>query len=73
LVLGRFDDMPRFDAAGANNPSFGTSPLKGPHGLEVGVKTTLVDIMRMADMVADHWFFAADFTFLSHFVPLYFS
>jgi len=58
--------MPSFDAAGADINLFYLSFIKRSDLLQVGVETAFVDVMGMADIVANHWFFPAYFTFFGH-------
>ena len=62
--------MPRFDAARADHHALGTSFLQGSYGLQIGIETSFVDVMGMANVVAHHRFLAADFTFLGHRISL---
>jgi hypothetical protein len=59
--------MARFDAAGAYDHAFGLTVLKRPNRLQIGVEASFVDIVGMADVVANHWFFPADLTHFGHF------
>ena len=64
---GRFDHMAGLDAVGAYNDAFGLTVLKRSNGLQVGVEASFVDIVRMANVVANHWFLPADLTLSGHF------
>ena len=64
---GRFDHMAGLDAVGAYNDAFGLTVLKRSNGLQIGVEASFVDIVRMADIVANHRFFATDLTLFGHF------
>ena len=59
--------MAGFDAVGAYHHAFGLTVLKRPNRLKIGVEASFVDIVRMAVVVANHWFFSADLTFFGHF------
>ena len=59
--------MAGFDAVGAYHHAFGLTVLKRPNRLKIGVEASFVDIVRMANVVANHWFFTADLTFFGHF------
>jgi hypothetical protein len=56
-----------FDAIRAYQHALGLTILECPNRLEVGVEASFVDIVRMADIVANHRFFATDLTLLGHF------
>jgi hypothetical protein len=61
-MSGGFFDAARFDAVCANRHFSDLAVFEGLHLLKVGVKPTFGHIMRMADIVAHHWFFPANFT-----------
>ena len=63
---GRLDHEPGFNAAGADHHAFGLTVVKRTDRLQVRVEAPFIDIVRMADMAAHHWFFAANFTLLGH-------
>ncbi len=53
-----------FDAAGAHvDPSDAAFFDKGTDPLEIGVEPSFVQVVGMADIVADHGFFSANSTF----------
>jgi len=56
------DDASGSNAIGADDHFLNPAAGKGTHSLQVWIKSTLGHIMCMADMMSDHWFFAADFT-----------
>jgi hypothetical protein len=55
--------MAGFNAIGTNHLFFNPTVGNGPHFLQVWIKSALGLIMRMADIMSDHWFFTADFTY----------
>jgi hypothetical protein len=59
--------MAGFDAVGTYHHAFGLTVLKRPNRLKIGVEASFVDIMRMANVVANHRFFPTDLTFSGHF------
>jgi len=58
--------MARFDAAGAYINLFYLTLIKRSDPLQVGIETAFVDVVGMADIVPNHWFFSAYFTFFGH-------
>jgi hypothetical protein len=64
---GGFDHMAGFNAAGTYHHAFGLTVLKRPNRLKIRVEASFVDIMRMANVAANHWFFSTDLTFSGHF------
>lgn len=64
---GRFDHMAGLDAVGAYNDAFGLTVLKCSNRLQIGVEASFVNIVRMANIVANHWFLPANLTFFGHF------
>jgi hypothetical protein len=60
-LLGGFGDLSRLDAGGAYINFFNAALFDNrTDPLEVGIESSLVQIMGMADIVADHWFFSAN-------------
>ncbi len=64
--LGGFNDLPGPNTARADHHLFDTAVVPGPDPLNIGAKPPLVHIMGVADVVAYHWFFAAQFTYFGH-------
>jgi len=58
--------MTRFDAAGAHINLFYMTLIKRSDLLKIGIETAFVDVVGMADIVSNHWFFPAYFTFSGH-------
>jgi hypothetical protein len=56
---GRFCDSAHFDTSCANSQSFGRAFNNSPHPFEVGVETSLLPILGVADVVAYHRAFSA--------------
>jgi hypothetical protein len=66
-LLGGFNHIARFNALGADHHSLHLPVcLQRADTLQIGVETTLGDIMGMADVAAHHWFFATYCTHLGH-------
>lgn len=65
-VLRRFNHMSSLDAAGAHINFFNLSLVECSDPLQVGIETTFVNVVGMADIVSNHWFFSAYFTFFGH-------
>ena len=65
-LLGDFDDITGFNTIGTDYYFFNLAVGKRSHSLQVWVKSSFGHIMRMADMMSDHWFFAAYFTYFWH-------
>tara|TARA_B100000614_G_C14550007_1_gene493591 strand:- start:443 stop:757 length:315 start_codon:yes stop_codon:yes gene_type:complete len=64
ISLGGFYDFASFNAAGTNIDFSDTTLFDlGTDSLKVRVESSLVEIVGMADIVADHWFFPANCTF----------
>ena len=63
-MLGGFSDLARLDAAGTYiNFSDATLFNHRTNSLKVWVESSFVQVMGMADIVADHWFLTANCTF----------
>ena len=58
--------MASFDTAGAYINLFYLTLIKRSDLLQVGIETAFVDVVGMADIVSNHWFFPAYFTFFGH-------
>jgi len=67
LFALRLNNPAGLDAAGADFYLSGLAVLNSLYLLEVGVPTFLGLIVGMADIIAHHGFFAADFTYLCHY------
>jgi hypothetical protein len=50
-----------FNTVGTDRYFFYPAAGKGTHSLQIWIKATFGDIMRMADMMSNHWFLTADF------------
>lgn len=62
--LGCFDDLPCLDAGGADINFFDATLFDHrADPLKIGIESSFVQIMCMADIVADHWFFSANSAF----------
>jgi hypothetical protein len=66
-TLRRFYDLPGTQATGAD-PDMNTVAARGGHSdaLQVGKPAPPGLVVGMADVIAGHWTFAADFTFFCH-------
>ncbi len=63
-MLGGFSNFAGLDATGAHiNFSDATLFNHRTDSLKVWVESSFVQVMGMADVVADHWFFTANCTF----------
>ena len=64
LELRGFGNFSRLDAGGAYVNFSDASRLDHrADSLKIGIKTSFIQVMGMADVVADHWFFSANCTF----------
>jgi len=61
-LLGYFGNVTGFNTIGTDDYFFNPAAGKSANSLQVWIKSTLGHIVRMADMMSDYWFFAADFT-----------
>jgi len=64
LDSGRFRDLSRTDASGANLQVFWSAVDHRPDALEVRQPAPLADIVGMRYLASAHWALAADFTSL---------
>jgi hypothetical protein len=56
--------MAGFDAGGADHDAPHLAVSDGFYPLKIGIETTLVDVMGVADMAANHGLFSTQFTHL---------
>ena len=65
--LGCFGDFAGFDAAGADLHSFVAAlRLLHPNGLQVRIENSRCSIVRVRNIIAKLWAFAANFTTFCH-------
>lgn len=64
--LDVFDHLASLEAGGANANALGGAIDERTHRLEVGIPTTVGDVMSVADIVAKLGFFTANFTLTGH-------
>ena len=67
FYAGRFGNPAGLDAVCADPDPSGLTVLNRPDFLEVGIPAFFGLIVGMADIIAHHGFFAADFTYSCHF------
>lgn len=63
-IFLRFCHKSGFNAAGTSHNFFNLAVMNRSNTLKIWVKSTFIQIMRMAHIVTDHWFFPANFTLL---------
>ena len=64
--LGCFNNLSRFNTAGAHYHFFNLPALECANALEVRIKTTIGYIVSMADIVPTHGFLPTYFTHFGH-------
>jgi len=60
------EDFAGLDASGANANALANAVHNGFDRLQIRIPATARDIVRVRDVVAELWTFAADFTYLCH-------